>query len=120
MAPNLFRQKHLLFALFVALLAAWAESGVAEEPPAPYVCTGYNPDRGDWELTGAQPLAAQEANCPRGYAFFSIDFPVGTPRPGAKIGVVGRCCRLPDGVLTDEHEYALERCPEQTLSLIHI
>ena len=97
-------------------LATIAEPGSADEPPPPYVCTGYNPDRGDWELTGAQPMGAQEANCPRGYAFFSIDFPLGTPRPAAKIGVSGRCCRLPDGVLTDKHEYALERCPDNSVA----
>ncbi len=102
----------LALASLVVSLAA-VDSVAGEEP---YVCTGYNPEAGNWELVGAEILGSPELNCPRGYAFFSVDLPVGTPRPGSKVGIKGRCCRLPDGVLTDRHEYALERCPADTVA----
>ena len=91
----------------------------AEDPPTlpePYPCSGYNPSQGNWNTVGVFPLQELEANCAPGYAYLSVDFPVGTPRAGGKIALAGRCCRLPDGVLTNIHTYALEVCPGDTVA----
>ena len=103
----------LLLSLFSSLFMA---APLLAEPPEPYLCIGYNPSRADWGVIRLRSHQEVEASCDPGYAYMSIDFIGGTPREGRKIEVLGRCCRLPDGVLTSEHLYATEDCPTGTIA----
>lgn len=84
----------------------------AADDLVPRVCIGYNPDAKNWEPVGATPAHIQEQNCPSGYAYMRTSIITGTPRPGANLALRGSCCPLPAGVLTEEHVWNTDRCPE--------
>ena len=86
------------------------------EPPKAYLCDGFNTARSDWSDVGPLPLGPAEDVCAPGYAYLAANFVFGDPRPPRNIAVSGRCCRLPDGVLLDEHVYTFDDCPEGTIA----
>ncbi len=112
-----FRCGAAVIVYFAVLLAGFGASTALADPPTPHLCTGFNPIAQNWErigvLLGDQSL---DANCPDGYAYINHDYPTGMSRPGRKVAVRGVCCRMPDGLLTQEHSWALEACPADSVA----
>lgn len=106
----------LSLCLMLTPLPAWSETPSLRPPPEPHLCVGYNPAAQNWDSTFTMALGDIEANCPDGYAFFSVDFPMGRPRPARNISLGGRCCPVPDGVLTNRHSYVAEQCPDNSVA----
>ncbi len=76
------------------------------------VCTGFDSRSGKWSMVGATGPLELNFFCPNGYAFLATKHQSGPRRSGDKIPLVGTCCPLPPGALTEEHEDAVEICPE--------
>ena len=53
-----------------------------------------------------------EANCPDGWAFVAAEYVTGIRRPARNVTLAGTCCRMPAGMLTAEHIYMLDQCPD--------
>lgn len=96
----------LLCLLFLSSAeTAWSE---------PLVCSGYHPDPDGlyWSPLGTSKPSRMEGFCPEGQAIFSVIPPGGPQRSAKNIEVHATCCPLPEGILSNEEEFALERCPE--------
>lgn len=74
------------------------------------VCNGYNPETNAWGDVGS--LTDGDNLCPTGYAIMSFAFYGGGAESPAQVRANGTCCKLPDGVLTDSHQFAFADCPE--------
>ena len=79
------------------------------------VCIGYLPNSKRWGQTGSSIDNAVHnfsGNCPRGYAFFSVNRQTGKKQSAGLIPVIGSCCKLPDDALSDSHVFEKAECPK--------
>ncbi len=77
------------------------------------VCSGYDPLQNHWGPWGKQNGRTGEDHCPPGEAFLAHDYVAGSRwQPINAFSIAGYCCKLPKGVLSEEHVFAAEQCPE--------
>lgn len=103
--------------LFFGILFSIAASGraapaVAENLPyTPSVCVGYDSETNSW---GGKKIdnSVPENNCPKDHAFVGAIKPTGPNREGKYIAILGFCCALPLGALSEEHTFAESVCPD--------
>ena len=118
-------QKHSTFCsrlwskLLIVCFLLYAERSNAEpiasdtEDAGLAVCTGYDPVRNRWGPWGEQLNDKGEDNCPAGQAFMAHTFVAGNRwNPISTFSISGYCCKVPNGVLLDEHIFAPEQCPD--------
>lgn len=107
-------KRPLITACVLSVVTSFGSATGAE--PQPHLCIGYNPEKQNWDEVGPIPAMRQEDHCPDGSAFLGVSLVLGNPPYPRNVPVRGSCCPLPDGVLTNEHSWAEERCPKDSVA----
>ena len=106
----------LLFLVVFSLSVLSFCSAASAEELRPMVCSGYNFGNDSWEHTGEVPDRVFEDHCPKDFALLRVEWMTGANRGAPYLPIRGVCCPLPKGILTEEHSYVSEHCPEESVA----
>lgn len=83
-------------------------------PPATVspLCTSFDPNKGEFGMVGPLNFAQLEVTCPANQVYFALRNASGSQRPGSHILLLGTCCPVPGDLLSSNHVFATEQCPE--------
>ena len=77
------------------------------------VCSGYDAAHDRWGPWGKKPDEDGEDDCPADQAFLAHSYVSGSRwRPINTFEIAGYCCKIPNGVLLNEHMFVSEECPD--------
>ena len=86
-----------------------AIEGVVPANGQTVACIGYDYQKDRWGV--------EHQYCPADHAFYGVDDPAGVKGPANRIRAVHACCPLPSkDILTEEHVFVSEECPENFVS----